>query len=149
MKNVSMMCLHDELGHVFNALMTALSLLREGSKVTLFFGLRGINAVHRDKMKILTCLPDEPPKIGAAVTAKMDEMGLPLVEDLFVMLIAEGATVLACPLNLSLFGMTPKEPGGRRQGGRSDEEGGGTLGTNSLEAIWAATAHAARKIARP
>jgi predicted peroxiredoxin len=65
--------------------------------------------VHRDKMKTLTCLPDEPPEVGKAVTDKMDEMGLPLVEDLFVMLIAEGATVLACPLNLSLFGMTPRD----------------------------------------
>jgi peroxiredoxin family protein len=103
------MCFHDELCQVFNALMTALSLLREGSKVTLFFGSRGINAVHRDKMKTLTCLPDEPPEVGKAVMDKMDEMGLPLIEDLFVMLIAEGATVLACPLNLSLFGMTPKD----------------------------------------
>ena len=109
MKNVSIMCFHDELCQVFNALMTALSLLREGSKVTLFFGSRGINAVHRDKMKTLTCLPDEPPEVGKAVIDKMDEMGLPLVEDLFVMLIAEGATVLACPLNLALFGMTPKD----------------------------------------
>jgi len=109
MKKVSVMCFHDELCQVFNALMTALSLLREGSKVTLFFGSRGINAVHHDKMKTLTCLPDEPPEVGKAVTDKMDEMGLPLVEDLFVMLIAEGATVLACPLNLSLFGMTPKD----------------------------------------
>ena len=109
MKKVSVMCFHDELCQVFNALMTALSLLREGSKVTLFFGSRGINAVHRDKMKTLTCLPDEAPEVGKAVTDKMDEMGLPLVEDLFVMLIAEGATVLACPLNLSLFGMTPKD----------------------------------------
>lgn len=109
MKNVSVMCFHDELCQVFNALMTALSLLREGSKVTLFFGSRGINAVHREKMKTLTCLPDEPPEVSKAVTDKMDEMGLPLVEDLFVMLIAEGATVLACPLNLALFGMTPKD----------------------------------------
>ncbi len=31
-KNVSVMCFHDELCQVFNALMTALSLLREGSK---------------------------------------------------------------------------------------------------------------------
>ena len=92
MKKVSVMCFHDELCQVFNALMTALSLLREGSKVTLFFGSRGINAVHRDKMKSLTCLPDEPKEIGESVMAKMDEMGLPLVEDLFVMLIAEGAT---------------------------------------------------------
>lgn len=109
MKKVSVMCFHDELCQVFNALMTALSLLREGSKVTLFFGSRGINAVHRDKMKTLTCLPDEPPEVGKAVMDKMDEMGLPLIEDLFVMLIAEGATVFACPLNLSLFGMTPKD----------------------------------------
>jgi peroxiredoxin family protein len=108
-KNVSIMCFHDELCQVFNALMTALSLLREGSKVTLFFGSRGINAVHREKMKTLTCLPDEPKERGAAVMAKMDEMGLPLVEDLFVMLIAEGASVLACPLNLALFGMTPED----------------------------------------
>ena len=45
--------------------------------------------------------------MGDAVMAKMDEMGLPLLEDLFVMLIAEGATILACHLNLSLFSMTP------------------------------------------
>ncbi len=109
MKNVSVMCFHDELCQVFNALMTALSLLREGSKVTLFFGSRGINAVHREKSKTLTCLPDEPPEVGKAVMDRMDEMGLPLVEDLFVMLIAEGATVLACPLNLSLFGMTAQD----------------------------------------
>jgi peroxiredoxin family protein len=109
MKKVSVMCFHDELCQVFNALIIALSLLREGSKVTLFFGSRGINVVHRDKMKTLTCLPDEPREIGEAMMAKMDEMNLPLVEDLFVMLIAEGATVLACPLNLPLFGMTPKD----------------------------------------
>jgi peroxiredoxin family protein len=109
MKKVSVMCFHDELCQVFNALIIALSLLREGSKVTLFFGSRGINVVHRDKMKALTCLPDAPREIGEAMMAKMDELGLPLVEDLFVMLIAEGATVLACPLNLPLFGMTPKD----------------------------------------
>jgi predicted peroxiredoxin len=89
--------------------MTALSLLREGSKVTIFFGSRGINAVHREKVKTLTCLPDAPPEVGKAVMDKMDEMGLPLIEDLFVMLLAEGATMLACPLNLSLFGMTPRD----------------------------------------
>ncbi len=109
MKKVSVMCFHDELCQVFNALIITLSLLREGSQVTLFFGSRGINVVHRDKMKTLTCLPDAPREIGEAMMAKMDEMSLPLIEDLFVMLIAEGATVLACPLNLPLFGMTPKD----------------------------------------
>lgn len=108
-KQVSIMCFHDELCQVFNALMTALSLLREGARVTLFFGSRGINAVHREKVKDLKCLPDAPKEIGEAVMAKMDELGLPLAEDLFVMLIAEGATVLACPLNLALFGMTPRD----------------------------------------
>ncbi len=109
MKNVAVMCFHDELCQVFNALMTALSLLREGSKVTIFFGSRGINAVHRDKMKDLKCMPDMPKEFGDAVMSKMDEQGLPLVEDLFVMLIAEGATIFACPLNLSLFNMTPQD----------------------------------------
>ena len=52
-KNVSIMCFHDELCQVYNALMTALSLLREGSKVTIFFGSRGINAVHKDKVNQL------------------------------------------------------------------------------------------------
>ncbi len=108
-KNVSVMCFHDELCQVFNALMTALSLLREGSKVTIFFGSRGINAVHKDKVQTLKCLPDAPPEVGDAVMKKMDDMGLPMIEDLFVMLIAEGATVLACPLNISLFEMTPRD----------------------------------------
>ena len=37
------MCFHNELCQVYNALMTALSLLREGSKVTMFFGSREAN----------------------------------------------------------------------------------------------------------
>ncbi len=40
---------------------------------------------------------------------KMEEMNLPSVEDLFFMLIAEGATVLACPLNVSLFNISRKQ----------------------------------------
>ncbi len=108
-KNVSIMCFHDELCQVYNALMTALSLLREGSKVTMFFGSRGINAVHKEKVKELKCLPDQPKEEGDAVMKKMEEMELPSVEDLFFMLIAEGATVLACPLNVSLFNISPKQ----------------------------------------
>jgi predicted peroxiredoxin len=108
-KNVSIVCFHDELCQVFNALMTALSLLREGAKVTLYFGSRGVNAVHRAKLNELKCLPDMPPEYGEAVRRRMDEPDLPLAEDLFVMLIAEGATVLACPLNVSLFAMSERD----------------------------------------
>jgi len=107
-KNVSVMCFHDELCQVFNALMTALSLLREGAKVTVYFASRGINAVHRERLRQLTCLPDQP-EAGEAVMKRMDELELPMVEDLFVMFIAEGGKVLACPLNLSLFGMSERD----------------------------------------
>lgn len=105
-KTVSIMCFHDELCQVYNALMTALSLLRADSRVTIFFGSRGINAIHKDKVKDLKCLPDQPKKEGDAVMKRMEEMNLPDVEDLFIMLNAEGATILGCPLNIPLFGMT-------------------------------------------
>ncbi|MDP2167733.1 MAG: DsrE/DsrF/DrsH-like family protein [Thermodesulfovibrionales bacterium] len=108
-KKVSIMCFHDELCQVFNALMTALSLLREGSKVTIFFGSRGVNAIHKEKVKELKCMPDASKEAGEAVMKKMEEMELPSVEDMFIMLIAEGASVLACPLNTSLFEMTPSD----------------------------------------
>lgn len=49
-KNVSIMCFHDELCQVYNALMTAYSLLKEGANVTIFFGSRGVNALHADKV---------------------------------------------------------------------------------------------------
>lgn len=105
-RNVSIMCFHDELCQVYNALMTALSLLREGSNVTIFFGSRGVNAIHKDRVKELKCLPDQPKEIGDAVIKKMEEMELPGVEDLLIMLHMEGAKMLACPLNVPLFGMT-------------------------------------------
>jgi peroxiredoxin family protein len=105
-KNVSIMCFHDELCQVYNALMTALSLLSEGSKVTVFFGSRGVNALHKEKVKVLQCLPDQPKEFGEAVMKRMEEMELPNVEDLFVMLHMEGAKLLACPLNVPLFGMS-------------------------------------------
>lgn len=107
-KNVSIMCFHDELCQVFNAMMTALSLLREGAKVTVYFGSRGVNALHKDKVAALTCLPDMP-EVGAAVMKRMDELDLPLVEDLFFMFIAEDGKVLACPLNVPLFGMSERD----------------------------------------
>ena len=105
-KNVSIMCFHDELCQVYNAVMTALSLLREGSKVTVFFGSRGVNAIHKDKVKELKCLPDQPKEMGDAVMKRMEEMELPTVEEMMFMLYKEGAKMLACPLNVPLFGMT-------------------------------------------
>lgn len=104
-KNVSIMCFHDELCQVFNAMMTAMSLLREGAKVTVYFASRGVNALHKDKVGHLSCLPDMP-EIGEAVLKRMDELDLPLVEDLFFMFTREGGQVLACPLNVPLFGMS-------------------------------------------
>ena len=104
-KNVSLVCFHDELCLVFNAMMTALSLLRNGAHVTVFFGSRGVNALHKDKVGSLSCLPDQP-KLGAEVMKRMDEMDLPPLEDLFFMFTHEGGEVLACPLNVPLFGMS-------------------------------------------
>lgn len=86
--------------------MTALSLLREGSKMTIFFGSRGENAIHKDKVKELTCLSDQPKEMGDAVMKRMEEMELPSVEELLFMLYKEGAQMLACPLNVPLFGMS-------------------------------------------
>lgn len=40
---------------------------------------------------------------------RMDELDLPLVEDLFFMCMAEGGSVLACPLNVPLFGMSERD----------------------------------------
>ena len=107
-KNVSIMCFHDELCQVFNAMMTALSLLREGANVTVYFGSRGVNALHKDKVGALACLPDLP-EIGEAVMKRMDEMDLPPVEDLLFMFTREGGKVLACPLNVPLFGMSERD----------------------------------------
>jgi peroxiredoxin family protein len=102
-KNISIMIFHDELCQVFNGLMTALSLQRAGSKVTVFFGSRGINAVHKEKINSLKCLPDQPEEEQQKVTARMEEMDLPMPEDLLLMLHMEGATLLACPLNKNVF----------------------------------------------
>jgi len=105
-KFVSIMCFHDEMCQVFNALMTAQSLLRSGAKVTIFFGSRGINAVHKDKIDKLVCLPDQPQDVQDAVVKKMEEMDLPEISLMMETLYYEGATLLACPLNLNVFGMS-------------------------------------------
>jgi len=105
-KKVSVMIFHDELCQVFNGLMTALSLLRAGADVTVFFGSRGINAVHKEKVKNLKCMPDEPKEIGEKVMQKMDELNLPTALDMLTMLDLEGALLLACPLNKDIFEMS-------------------------------------------
>jgi peroxiredoxin family protein len=102
-KKVSIMIFHDELCQVFNGLMTAISLQRAGADVTIFFGSRGINAVHKDKINHLKCLPDQPEEEQKKVTARMEAMNLPLPEDMLLMLHMEGAKLLACPLNKEVF----------------------------------------------
>lgn len=108
-KNVVVLLFHDELCQVFNGLMTALSMLRVGSDVTVFFGSRGINVVHKERIKNLTCLPDQPKEEQDKVMAKMDEMALPTPEDMLTMLEMEGALLLACPLNKDLFGFKDED----------------------------------------
>lgn len=107
-KIVSVMCFHDELCQVFNAMMTALSLLREGALVTVYFASRGVNAIHKGRVDKLECLPDQP-EVGAAVRKRMDELDAPLVDDLFFMFTHEGGQILACPLNVPLFGMSERD----------------------------------------
>lgn len=102
-KKASIMIFHDELCQVFNGLMTALSLLRAGASVTVFFGSRGINAVHKEKIKDLKCLPDQPVEVQERIMARMEEMNLPRPEDMLLMLHMEGARLLACPLNKNVF----------------------------------------------
>ena len=102
-KMASIMIFHDELCQVFNGLMTALSLQRAEAVVTVFFGSRGINAVHKDKIKELKCLPDQPEEEQRRVMTRMEEMNLPMPEELLLMLHMEGARLLACPLNKEVF----------------------------------------------
>ena len=102
-KKVSIMIFHDELCQVFNGLMTALSLQRAGAEVTVFFGSRGINAVHKEKINDLKCLPDQPEEEQQKVMDRMEAMNLPMPEDMLLMLHMEGATLLACPLNKNVF----------------------------------------------
>ena len=102
-KKVTVLLFHDELCQVFNALMTALSLLRSGAEVTVFFGSRGINVVHKEKVRELKCLPDQPEEVQRRVMAKMEELALPTPKDLLTMLQMEGALLLACPLNKDIF----------------------------------------------
>jgi predicted peroxiredoxin len=108
-KKVCVLLFHDELCQVFNGLMTALSLLRAGSDVTLFFGSLGINVVHKDKIKELKCVPDQPEEMGKKLMDKMDEMALPTPEDMMTMLEMEGALLLGCPLNKELFEFTDED----------------------------------------
>lgn len=108
-KKVSIMVFHDELCQVFNALMTALSLLRAGGDVTVFFGSLGINVVHKQKIKELKCVPDQPKEAQDELMNKMDEMALPTPEDMMTMLEMEGALLLACPLNKELFGFKDED----------------------------------------
>ena len=99
------MCMSDELCQVCNALMTALSLLREGNIVSVFFGSKGVRALHRERVAHLKCLPDEP-GIGEKIIEKMDTMNLPLAEDLLFFFLKEKGSVHACPLNTQLFAIT-------------------------------------------
>jgi predicted peroxiredoxin len=48
-------------------------------------------------------LPDQPEKEQQKVMDRMEAMNLPMPEDMLLMLHMEGAGLLACPLNKSVF----------------------------------------------
>lgn len=54
-------------------------------------------------------MPDQPKEEGDAVMKRMEGMNLPTVEDLLFMLYKGGGRLLACPLNIPLFGMSKKD----------------------------------------
>ncbi len=108
-KRVTVLVFSDELCQVFNGLMTAVSLLRSGAEVTVFFGSRGINVVHRERIKELKCLPDQSEEVQREMMRRMEELALPTPEDMLTMLEMEGALLLACPLNKELFGFRDEE----------------------------------------
>jgi peroxiredoxin family protein len=83
--------------------MTALSLQRASAEVTVFFGSRGIQAVHKDKINDLKCMPDQTKEVQDKVMALMDAMNLPLPEDILLMLHMEGANFLVCSMNKNVF----------------------------------------------
>ncbi|MHB8809281.1 MAG: DsrE/DsrF/DrsH-like family protein, partial [Desulfobulbaceae bacterium] len=58
---------------------------------------------HKEKITELKCLPDQPEEEQRKVMARMEEMNLPLPEEMLLMLHMEGAKLLACPLNKSIF----------------------------------------------
>jgi peroxiredoxin family protein len=74
--------------------------------VTVFFGSRGINAVHKEKINDLKCLPDQPEEEQQKVMDRMEEMNLPMPGDMLLMLLMEGTNLLACPLNKDVFEFT-------------------------------------------
>ncbi|KPK23438.1 MAG: hypothetical protein AMJ61_15760 [Desulfobacterales bacterium SG8_35_2] len=51
----------------------------------------------------LKCLPDQPQETQDKVLARMEELNLPMPEDMLLMLHMEGANLLACPLNKNIF----------------------------------------------
>ena len=59
--------------------------------------------MHKEKITELKCLPDQPEEEQRKVMARMEEMNLPLPEEMLLMLHMEGAKLLACPLNKSIF----------------------------------------------
>ncbi|MHB1325196.1 MAG: DsrE/DsrF/DrsH-like family protein [Thermoleophilia bacterium] len=59
-----------------------------------------------DEIDKLVCLHDQPQEAQDAVVKKMEEMDLPEISLLMETLYYEGAKLLACPLNLSVFDMS-------------------------------------------
>lgn len=124
-RKVAIICSHGGLDEVYPALILANGARQEGIEALIFFTFWGLDAVTESKVDhlhvnmagnptspmptVLAGLPGMEAVAAAMMKKKIEELELPGVREMLVMLDESGAELYACELAMKMFGRTKKD----------------------------------------
>lgn len=106
-------CSKDTLDGVYPPLLLAINARRQGMNATVFFTFMGINVIRKGFLRKLRFRPPGPmgaiPGMAAMATwmmkKKIENAGIPDIQDLMDMAAAEGVKLVGCLMTVDMMGL--------------------------------------------
>lgn len=110
-ESASFICSRDTMDGVYPPLLLAINARRQGMDASIFFTFMGLNAIRKGWAKkvkfhppgFMGAIPGMATMATGMMKKKIDNAGIPAVEDLMDMAMAEGVKFVACKMTVDMM----------------------------------------------
>lgn len=116
-ESCTFICSRDSLEGAYPSLMLAINARRQGMDATIFYTFMGINVIRKKGAQRCKFVPSGPlgaiPGMAAVATwmmkRRIDEAGMPSLEELIEMAQLEGVKFVGCKMTIDMMKLKPDE----------------------------------------
>lgn len=116
-ESASFICSRDTMDGVYPPLLLAINARRQGMDTSIFFTFMGLNAIRKGwarKVKFhppgfMGAIPGMSAMATGMMKKKIDNAGIPPVEDLMDMAVAEGVRFVACKMTVDMMELSEED----------------------------------------